>query len=78
MPKDNNQQFFNNAGFKTVSKVGKVTTVISTAQDIQQFHTFLDTNDPYYTHMPKNDVAAATAYSARMGGESHEITCDIF
>jgi hypothetical protein len=78
MPNDNNKQFLNTAGFKTLGKVTTVNTVVSSAHDIQQFHTFLDTNDPYYTHMPKNDVAAAAAYSARMGGESHEITCDIF
>lgn len=34
--------------------------------------------DPYYTHMPKNDPAAATLYASNMGREHHDNQCEIF
>lgn len=38
------------------------------------------TNDPYIEHMPRNSVSDAVKYSARMGGESHDMgggNCEI-
>jgi hypothetical protein len=45
---------------------------------VQQHEAYRHSQDPYYQHMPKHDAAAATLYSAQMGGEHHEpADCDL-
>ena len=35
-------------------------------------------DDPYYKHMPKDDVGEATRYASNMGGEDSGLSCYIF
>ena len=64
---------------KHIKRAGTVTTVVRTLDRMEKGEQILVKNNPYYTHMPKNDPIAATKYAAEMGGEHFEITkCSIF
>ena len=65
-----------------ISCTNTATGTIQIAKDpcVNSHIAYHGTNDPYIEHMPRHDVGAAVKYSARMGGESHDIgggSCEI-
>lgn len=80
MSKNNN---FNNNVFKVPPRsapaIEKIIAITPKVLDhMQKCESMQNANDPYFQHMPKDDLNAAMRYSVKMGGEDHDIArCEI-